>query len=94
MDMRNVSAKDMSAEIISYADSNHYLLAMVSAGQQDAALVTDLDDKPMTFNSMDEAKDWLKGKGFTEACLRMETAYEEIVGEKTPAARLRIPLSH
>lgn len=86
--------KDVSAEIISYADSNHYLLNFVSNSTRQPELVKGKHDKPLVFNSVDEAKQWLKKRGFTRAYLRMDTAYEEMMGEKAPSAKITIPLLH
>lgn len=82
---------DYNAEIIGYADNTHYLAALVPANSGTRELVKGGDDMPLRFRSLDEAKQWLKAQGFEAASLRMETPYDEFIGQ--PAEPTVTPLA-
>lgn len=85
-------SKEHPAEILSYADSNHYLIRSLMPDNQYKLLV-DKRDKPISFNGLHEAKLWLQGHGFSEALLRLETAYDEFIGTaQNETAVLKISL--
>lgn len=83
-----------TAEILSYADSSRYLVAVSENPDTSAELVKARDNKLMAFNSMFEAQSYLHRQGFNHAVLRMKSAYDEISGGQCSESRLTIPLAH
>lgn len=88
------AANEPTAEIISYADSRYYLVAISEAGSNLPDLVRDRKNKAITFRGLVEAKQWLKRRGYKQAELRMETAYDDMTGPPSPPATIVIPLIH
>lgn len=76
-----IATQELSAIVLSYADSNHYL-----AGGQDAVgdlhILTNPAGKLEPFNSLREAEAKLVELGATHAFLRVESAYDEIGPEE------------
>lgn len=84
--------KTTTAEILSYADSNHYLVTLAHAGQSARELVRQNNHEPRRFRGLAEAKSWLRGQGVEEAFLCMESAYDEMVGAPCEPDRIRLVL--
>jgi hypothetical protein len=66
--------------IISYADSNHYLLGIKdeNGSFQGARNKTGV---LLSLNSIEQAKDLLKQQGIHYAIIEIQTAYDEMVGD-------------
>lgn len=84
--------KNLTAEIISTADSNHYLVAVSDRNLADPKLITTEDKRFITFNGLAQAKHWVREQGFDKAYLRMETPYDEMVEHRCPPERLPLNL--
>ncbi|NRB42980.1 MAG: hypothetical protein HRU20_31690 [Pseudomonadales bacterium] len=80
-------------EIISYANSSHYLVRIADMNGQLHTL-TDRQGNMFTFNSQFEAESWLYQHGHRHAMLCLESADDELANEAIQADRLEIPLSH
>ncbi|RPA38851.1 hypothetical protein EGC79_16645 [Shewanella vesiculosa] len=68
--------------IISYADSNHYLLGLKDL-DGNFQRAHDRDGKPLCFNSIKQAEELLKQQGISYAMIEMQTAYDEMVGNSS-----------
>lgn len=85
--------QDLSAVILSYADSNHYLAGGIDASGS-YHLLTDKKGNTLTFNSLREAENKMIALGVTKVILDMETAYDEMVGSlSTPHCKIELTLS-
>ena len=94
-DMTHLSGdKNYQAEIISYADSVWYLVALINRDDHFIDVVQDENGRAIRFKSIAQAKDWFRDLGFSRIGLRMETPYDECFGEKAQAVTIPIPLSH
>lgn len=82
-----------SAEILSYADSSHYLVAISPTANSDTSYIKASNRKLRYFKSLFEAETFLYGLGYDNAVLKMQSAYDEISGEACEPAALKIPLT-
>jgi hypothetical protein len=83
-----------TAEILSYADSSHYLVSICKNIGSNSVFIKSRNNKIRKFNSLFEAEHYLHHKGFDKAVLRMQSAYDEIVGGVCEDSLLTIPLAH
>lgn len=83
-----------TAEILSYADSSHYLVSISKYFGEDSTYIKSKDNKPKKFRSLFEAEYFLHKQGFDKAVFRMQSAYDEISGHVCEDSLLTIPLAH
>ena len=86
----DIDINNCEAEIISYADNTHYLAALLTQ-QGEQELLKDGNGKPLRFVGLHQAKEWFRLQGFERATLRMETPYDEFIGQ--PAGPAMMPIS-
>ncbi|MCL1113835.1 MULTISPECIES: DUF6482 family protein [Shewanella] len=76
--------------IISYADSNHYLLG-IEDEQGNFKSARDKAGKLMSLNSITQAEALLKQHGIHYAIIEIQTAYDEMIGNSsTKHCRYRV----
>jgi|TARA_B110000116_G_C16745767_1_gene540835 hypothetical protein len=83
-----------TAEILSYADSSHYLVSICKKLDSNGVFIKSKNNKIRKFSSLFEAEYFLHHKGFDKAVLRMQSAYDEIAGGVCEDSLLTIPLAH
>ena len=83
-----------TAEILSYADSSHYLVSICKKLETNSVFIKSKNNKIRKFNSLFEAEYYLHHRGFDKAVLRMQSAYEEVVSGTCEDSLLTIPLAH
>ncbi|WP_207061873.1 DUF6482 family protein [Motiliproteus sp. SC1-56] len=85
-------SQNTTAEILSYADSNHYLVLIAREGEPAVPVMSPDEQGPMRFRGLAAAKSWLRDQGFAEAYLRMETAYDEMIDAPREPDRMRLSI--
>lgn len=78
---QQIESLSLEPTILSYADSNHYLVGAEDNEGNFYALMA--NNKTRVFNSMFEAENCLRELGIMKAILHMQTAYDEMVGSAT-----------
>ena len=73
--------EQFQAVILSYADSNHYLVGAEDK-QNNYFLLQDEKGKTKQFNSVREAENALVAIGIEQANFIIETAYDEMIGRE------------
>ena len=77
-----IKLQPLQPTIISYADSNHYLLGVKdSSGNFRSARRK--DGKWLSLNSIKEAEELLKLQGIRYAIIEIQTAYDEMIGNSS-----------
>ncbi|GGQ17853.1 DUF6482 family protein [Shewanella litoralis] len=85
-----ISQQALHPTIISYADSNHYLLG-IEDEQGNFKSARDKTGKLMSLNSITQAEALLKQQGIHYAMIQIQTAYDEMIGNSsTQHCRYRV----
>jgi hypothetical protein len=77
-----ISQQTKHPTIISYADSNHYLLGVKDL-LGNFYSVRNKAGKQLSFNSIKQAEVLLKQQGIHYAMLEIQTAYDEMIGNSS-----------
>ena len=83
--MQQVQLGEGEALIISYADSNHYLVGLEDTQGLFHALKT-VRGELVTYKSISEAEHALANIGLKTATVQLQTAYDEMVGQAESAS--------
>ena len=74
--------------ILSYADSHHYLVAVLHGDEKE--LIHDNHQRPISFDSQFQAQEWLKHHGIHQATLVLVSAYDEMIGHQDPVSESQL----
>ena len=77
-----IEVQPLHPTIISYADSNHYLLG-VKDDNGNFRSARSKDGKLLSLNSIKQAEELLKLQGIRYAIIEMQTAYDEMIGNSS-----------